>query len=300
MDSMVGYKTPLYLKFGWCGARLDDVMNFIPARITWLLLSFLSLVIPKCSARKALRIGWRQHAILPGPNSGWSEAATAGGIQKRLLGPIWAKGALVTDVWLGDPGDPPMRVGFPVVDTLTGQTAAFVERLASGWRAVLALVIPAAVAMVLLAKPAVALILGIGHSTPDQTAATGEALAMFALAVGLVHSLGVRGLALSLSVAYSASALVGLAVLRRWFGRIGTPGTWAPLRRVAVASLVMGAAVLVVSNLSAASSGLGLLVRVVASFVAGGLAYGVVITFLGRRSAVARRLARRAPTSRGR
>ena len=220
----------------------------------------------------------------------------------------------------------------------TGQTAAFVERLASGWRAVLALVIPAAVAMVLLAKPAVALILGIGHSTPDQTAATGEALAMFALglpgfcsylyvvrvlqsmqrtkvafflyvgenginialAVGLVHSLGVRGLALSLSVAYSASALVGLAVLRRWFGRIGTPGTWAPLRRVAVASLVMGAAVLVVSNLSAASSGLGLLVRVVASFVAGGLAYGVVITFLGRRSAVARRLARRAPTSRGR
>jgi len=107
MDSMVGYKTPLYLKFGWCGARLDDVMNFIPARITWPLLSFLSLVIPKCSARKALRIGWRQHAILPGPNSGWSEAATAGGIQKRLLGPIWAKGALVTDVWLGDPGDPP-------------------------------------------------------------------------------------------------------------------------------------------------------------------------------------------------
>jgi len=107
MDSMVGYKTPRFLKFGWCGARLDDVMNFIPARLTWLLLALLAAVIPKCSARKAFRIGWRQHAVLPGPNSGWSEAATAGGIQKRLLGPIWANGALVTDIWLGDSADPP-------------------------------------------------------------------------------------------------------------------------------------------------------------------------------------------------
>ena len=111
MDSMVGYKTPPYLKFGWCGARLDDVMNFIPARITWLLLTLFSFVIPGCSGRKAFSIGWQQHAILPGPNSGWSEAATAGGIQRRLLGPIWAKGALVTDVWLGDPCDPPAGSG---------------------------------------------------------------------------------------------------------------------------------------------------------------------------------------------
>jgi adenosylcobinamide-phosphate synthase len=34
MDSMVGYKTPRYLRFGWCGARLDDVMNYLPARLT--------------------------------------------------------------------------------------------------------------------------------------------------------------------------------------------------------------------------------------------------------------------------
>ena len=39
MDSMVGYKTPRYLRFGWCGARLDDVMNFVPARLTWLLIA---------------------------------------------------------------------------------------------------------------------------------------------------------------------------------------------------------------------------------------------------------------------
>ena len=106
MDSMVGNKTPRYLKFGWCGARLDDVMNFIPARLTWILISVVAIFVPRCSAAKALRVGWTQHAILPGPNSGWSEAGTAGGIQRKLIGPIWMGGALVTDVWVGDAGDP--------------------------------------------------------------------------------------------------------------------------------------------------------------------------------------------------
>ena len=106
MDSMVGNKTPRYLRFGWCGARLDDVMNFVPARVTWILISVVAIFVPRCSAAKALRVGWTQHAILPGPNSGWSEAATAGGIQRQLIGPIWMSGALVTDVWVGDGGDP--------------------------------------------------------------------------------------------------------------------------------------------------------------------------------------------------
>jgi adenosylcobinamide-phosphate synthase len=82
-------------------------MNWIPARITWLLLSLAALFTPACSARKALRIGWRQHHIVPGPNSGWSEAAVAGAIQRKLIGPIWANGKLVTEVWLGDPNDLP-------------------------------------------------------------------------------------------------------------------------------------------------------------------------------------------------
>ena len=106
-DSMVGYKTPQYLRFGWCGARTDDLMNWIPARFTYALLAFVALFIPGCSARKALQVGWRQHAVVPGPNSGWSEAATAGAIQRKLIGPIWANGNLVTELWLGDPADPP-------------------------------------------------------------------------------------------------------------------------------------------------------------------------------------------------
>jgi adenosylcobinamide-phosphate synthase len=108
MDSTVGYKTPRYLRFGWCGARLDDVMNYVPARLTWVLIGVIAMVVPGCSAAKAWGIGLAQHAILPGPNSGWSEAATAGAIQRRLVGPIWKGGVQVTDVWLGDPGDPPL------------------------------------------------------------------------------------------------------------------------------------------------------------------------------------------------
>lgn len=138
MDSMVGYKTPRYLKFGWCGARLDDVMNFVPARLTWILLSILSLFIPGCSAVKAFRVGWTQHAILPGPNSGWSEAATAGSIQRRLLGDIWAKGVLVTDIWLGDPTDPPAGSASDVPRATTlivaaGVVAAAMAVLAARW-----------------------------------------------------------------------------------------------------------------------------------------------------------------------
>jgi adenosylcobinamide-phosphate synthase len=108
MDSMVGFKTPRYLQFGWCGARLDDVMNFVPARATWLLVAAVAAVLPAYSGRKALHVGLEQHALLPGPNAGWSEAAVAGAIGRRLVGPIRLNGQLVTDRWLGDPADPPL------------------------------------------------------------------------------------------------------------------------------------------------------------------------------------------------
>jgi adenosylcobinamide-phosphate synthase len=107
MDSMVGYKTPRYFRFGWCGARLDDLMNWLPARLTWLLLAASAALVPGCSPVGALRVGFRQHGVLPSPNSGWSEAATAGAIERRLVGPVWRQGQLVTERWLGDPLAPP-------------------------------------------------------------------------------------------------------------------------------------------------------------------------------------------------
>jgi adenosylcobinamide-phosphate synthase len=135
MDSMVGYKTPRYLQFGWCGARLDDVLNFVPARVAWLLIAAAAGLLPRCSCAKALRVGRQQHGLLPGPNAGWSEAAAAGGVQRRLVGPIRLNGQLVTDLWLGDAGDPAL------------ETAADYERAA---RLVLTTGLIAAAAAVLL------------------------------------------------------------------------------------------------------------------------------------------------------
>jgi adenosylcobinamide-phosphate synthase len=118
MDSMVGYKTPPYLRFGWCGARLDDAMNYVPARLTWLVITGVALLLPRFSGRKAWRVGLDQHALLPGPNSGWSEAAAAGAVERRIVGPIWRNGALVTDLWVGASNDPPLSTADDVCRSL--------------------------------------------------------------------------------------------------------------------------------------------------------------------------------------
>jgi adenosylcobinamide-phosphate synthase len=109
VDSMVGYKTPRYRRFGWCGARLDDAMNYVPARVTWLVIAATAAVLPALSGRKAWRVGLRQHGVLLGPNSGWSEAAAAGALERRIVGPIWRDGVLVTELWIGDASDPPLE-----------------------------------------------------------------------------------------------------------------------------------------------------------------------------------------------
>jgi adenosylcobinamide-phosphate synthase len=132
MDSMVGYKTPRYLRFGWCGARLDDAMNFLPARGCWLLIAVVAAGWPGSSGRKAWRVGLQQHARLLGPNSGWSEAATAGALQRRLVGPIWLRGVLVTDVWIGDPKDPPLSAGEDVTRAISLALAVGITTAALG------------------------------------------------------------------------------------------------------------------------------------------------------------------------
>lgn len=106
MDSMVGFRTSQYRYFGWCGARMDDLLNYVPARLTYPGMVVVAFLLPGCSARKALLAGWRQHALVPGPNSGWSEATAAGALQRRLVGPIWQDGKQITDLWLGDGSDP--------------------------------------------------------------------------------------------------------------------------------------------------------------------------------------------------
>jgi adenosylcobinamide-phosphate synthase len=145
MDSMVGYKTDRYRRFGWCGARLDDFMNYVPARLTWLMISVVAAAIPGLSGPKAWRVGLVQHGALPGPNSGWSEAAAAGALGRRLVGPIWLNGVQVTDRWIGDSGDPPLATAEDVSRALvlTLATAGVVAALVATALAVTARVVAA-------------------------------------------------------------------------------------------------------------------------------------------------------------
>ncbi len=85
MDSMLGYKNERYLYFGRVAARLDDVLNYIPARLTFLLFVAASAILGY-DAKNAWRIGLRDAKKHPSPNGGYAEAPTAGALHVRLGG----------------------------------------------------------------------------------------------------------------------------------------------------------------------------------------------------------------------
>ncbi len=83
MDSMIGYKTRGLKELGFAGAKLDDLANYIPARLSILL---IALARP-ARALAALRAALRYHSATPSPNSGWPMAALAGALNIRLEKP---------------------------------------------------------------------------------------------------------------------------------------------------------------------------------------------------------------------
>ena len=85
LDSMVGYLDEKYCDIGWSSAKLDDVLNFIPARITAALLC-VAAFLTKLDGRNAWRIVKRDHANHKSPNCAWSEAAAAGALHIQLGG----------------------------------------------------------------------------------------------------------------------------------------------------------------------------------------------------------------------
>lgn len=105
LDSMVGYRNDRYLRFGWASARADDVANFIPARLTWLLMT-LAAFLSGQDGRSAFRIGWRDGRKHPSPNAAWAEATMAGALGVQLGGPSTYQGKLSDKPRLGDDGQP--------------------------------------------------------------------------------------------------------------------------------------------------------------------------------------------------
>jgi adenosylcobinamide-phosphate synthase len=101
LDSMVGYRNERYVRFGWASARMDDIANFVPARLTWLLVA-LAAVLTGHRAADAFRIGWRDGRKHPSPNSAWAEATMAGALGVQLGGVGSYGGIPSSKPFLGD------------------------------------------------------------------------------------------------------------------------------------------------------------------------------------------------------
>ena len=101
LDSMVGYRSERYREFGWASARMDDLANFLPARLTAILI-WVGALLLGFDARRSIRVTLRDAASQPSPNSGYPEAAIAGALGIQLGGLNFYKGVPSLKPKLGD------------------------------------------------------------------------------------------------------------------------------------------------------------------------------------------------------
>ena len=101
LDSMVGYKNERYKDFGWASARLDDLANYIPARLSVIFLSLASWVCGQ-DGSSAFRLALRDGRKNASPNSGLPEAAIAGALRVRLGGVNFYNSAAKVEPHIGN------------------------------------------------------------------------------------------------------------------------------------------------------------------------------------------------------
>jgi putative peptidoglycan lipid II flippase len=202
-------------------------------------------------------------------------------------------------------------------------TVGFRRRMSYGLRGMLAIIIPATVGMLILSHVLSDLIFAHGATSTAGAGTIGSTLAMFSLglpgfcvflymtrvlqsmqdtrtafylylvenvinvAVGLalVGPLGVRGLALSLSIAYSVTAVLAVSVIRGRLGGFGGDQVSQPLKRVVISSAVMAVVTVLAVNVSSAETGFGVFFRVALAVVVGVLAYAGTAALLAARAA---------------
>lgn len=104
LDSMVGYRNDTYIHFGWCSARTDDVLNYLPARLTGVLMALSALLLPKLNAARAVKAMFVFARLHPSPNSGIPESSAAGALGIELGG---------TNVYFGVASER-ARMGWPL------------------------------------------------------------------------------------------------------------------------------------------------------------------------------------------
>ncbi|CCQ16085.1 Cobalamin biosynthesis protein CobD [Rhodococcus sp. AW25M09] len=108
LDAMVGYRSPKYQRFGWAAARIDDVLNLVPARVTGLA-TVLAAPLVQGSAGQAWKMWRRDASQHPSPNAGVAEAAAAGALGLQLGGRTQYRHGIEIRPTLGDGPAPTAR-----------------------------------------------------------------------------------------------------------------------------------------------------------------------------------------------
>ena len=101
LDSMVGYKNEKYILFGRVAAKIDDIANYIPARISLVVISFAAGLLDIRKGKRALLTGFKDGRLHKSPNAGYPEAAFAGALKIKLGGPNYYHGKLVEKPYIG-------------------------------------------------------------------------------------------------------------------------------------------------------------------------------------------------------
>lgn len=101
LDSMIGYRDEKYAAFGFTAAKLDDVLNLIPARLAGLIIAAAAIVSPNGKPAKAFKTMWQDASKHKSPNAGWPEAAMAGALGLALAGPRKYVRHVQDDPWIG-------------------------------------------------------------------------------------------------------------------------------------------------------------------------------------------------------
>ena len=102
LDSMIGHRTERYRHFGTAAARLDDWVNYLPARLAGLYFVAAAWLLPGADGARAWRVMLRDAHKHRSPNAGWQEAAVAGALDFALAGPRRYPHDTVDDTWMGD------------------------------------------------------------------------------------------------------------------------------------------------------------------------------------------------------
>lgn len=103
LDSMVGYRDERYIYLGWCSAKMDDLLNYLPARISGMMIVFTAFIFGGFAlAKRVFKIMRRDGRKHLSPNSGIPEAALAGFLGIQMGGPHFYRGVLVEKPYIGE------------------------------------------------------------------------------------------------------------------------------------------------------------------------------------------------------